>query len=91
MHPCARPARDAAECLLPVERVVSNQSSESQPDGQSKQPIYDEAVRAMARTAARIRRADTTLIDQVRARPLASIAIALAAGYVVGRLLSRRG
>ena len=74
-----------------VRMGVSNQSSESRPDGQRAQHLYDDAVRAMAKTAARIRRADTNLIDQVRARPLASVAIALAAGYVLGRLFSRRG
>lgn len=73
-----------------VNAGVSNQS-ESQPDGQKTQHLYDDAVRAMARTAARLRRADTNLIDRVRARPLAAVAIALAAGYVLGRLLSRRG
>lgn len=71
---------------------MSNQGSESRPDGQKNpQQMYDDAVRAMAKTAARIRRADTKFIDRVRERPLASVAIALAAGYLVGRLLSRRG
>jgi len=74
-----------------VKGGVSNHSSESRPDGQKTQHMYDDAVRAMAKTAARIRRADTDLIDQVRARPLAAVAIALAAGYLLGRLFSRRG
>lgn len=66
-------------------------SSETPPNGHAKPNVYDDAVRAMARTAAKIRRADASLIDQVRERPLASVAIALAAGYVLGRLLSRTG
>lgn len=70
---------------------MSDPSSETPPNGHAKAHAYDDAVRAMARTAAKLRRADESLIDQVRARPIASVMVALAAGYVLGRLLSRTG
>jgi hypothetical protein len=54
-------------------------------------PFYDPAVRAVAQTAAKLRRADETLLDRVRERPLSSAALALVAGYVIGRLFSRMG
>jgi hypothetical protein len=53
--------------------------------------FYDPAVRAVAHTAAKLRHADETLLDRVRERPLSSAALALVAGYVIGRLFSRFG
>jgi ElaB/YqjD/DUF883 family membrane-anchored ribosome-binding protein len=52
---------------------------------------YAPALRAVAHTADEIRRLDHELIERVRERPLAAVAIALAAGYVVGRVFSRWG
>ena len=49
------------------------------------------ALQVVANTAGEIRRLDKELIDKVRERPIAAVAIALAAGYVVGRIFSRWG
>jgi len=48
-------------------------------------------LQVVANTAGEIRRLDKELIDKVRERPIAAVAIALAAGYVVGRIFSRWG
>jgi ElaB/YqjD/DUF883 family membrane-anchored ribosome-binding protein len=48
-------------------------------------------MQAVAHTADELRRIDRVIVDRVRERPLAAVAIALAAGYVVGRLFSRFG
>jgi len=53
--------------------------------------VYAPALRAFAQTADNIRRVDEELIARVRERPLAAMAIAVAAGYVIGRLFSRWG
>ena len=53
--------------------------------------VYAPALRALAHTADNIRRIDEDLIERVRERPLAAMAIALAAGYVIGRIFSRWG
>lgn len=52
---------------------------------------YAPALRAVAHTAEEIRRLDHELLDRVRRRPLTAVAIALATGYVVGRVFSRWG
>jgi ElaB/YqjD/DUF883 family membrane-anchored ribosome-binding protein len=52
---------------------------------------YQPAVRAIAQTAERLREADRTLVDLVRERPLASVGVALAMGYIIGRIFSRVG
>jgi hypothetical protein len=53
--------------------------------------FYVPAVRAVAKTADQLRRVDQGLVEKVRERPLASIAVALVAGYAIGRILSRWG
>jgi hypothetical protein len=53
--------------------------------------LYDPALRAVAKTADQLRRIDQQLIERVRERPLASIAIAVVAGYAIGRIFSRWG
>ncbi len=53
--------------------------------------VYAPALRAVAHTADEIRRIDRQLIERVRERPLAAMGLALAAGYVIGRLFSRFG
>ena len=52
---------------------------------------YAPALQAVAHTAGEIRRLDRELIARVRERPLAAVAVALAAGYVIGRVFSRWG
>ena len=52
---------------------------------------YAPALQAVAHTAGEIKRLDRELVDRVRERPLAAVAIALAAGYLVGRVFSRFG
>jgi ElaB/YqjD/DUF883 family membrane-anchored ribosome-binding protein len=56
---------------------------------------YAPALRAVAQTAAdtagQIKRLDEQLIDRVRERPLVALGIAVAAGYVIGRVFSRWG
>jgi hypothetical protein len=54
-------------------------------------PKYAPALQAVAHTAGEIRRLDRELIERVRERPLAAVAIALATGYVIGRIFSRWG
>ena len=53
--------------------------------------FYDPAVHAVAEAAARITIADRKLVARARSQPLAATALALVAGYLLGRLLSRRG
>jgi hypothetical protein len=52
---------------------------------------YAPALEAVRHTAGEIRRLDQELVERVRERPLAAVAIALAAGYLVGRVFSRFG
>jgi hypothetical protein len=52
---------------------------------------YAPALQAVAHTAGEIRRIDREIIERVRERPLAAVAIALAAGYLIGRVFSRFG
>ena len=59
-------------------------------NGNSRQ-VYAPALRAVAETANQIRRYDEELVVRVRERPIAAVAVALAAGYFVGRLFSRFG
>jgi len=49
------------------------------------------ALDAVKHTAGEIRRLDREIVDRVRERPLAAVAIALAAGYLIGRVFSRFG
>jgi ElaB/YqjD/DUF883 family membrane-anchored ribosome-binding protein len=49
------------------------------------------ALEAVAKTAGQIKRLDEELIERVRERPLVAMGIALAAGYVLGRIFSRWG
>jgi hypothetical protein len=53
--------------------------------------VYAPALQAVAHTASEIRRVDQVLIQRARERPLTAVAIALATGYVVGRIFSRWG
>jgi hypothetical protein len=48
-------------------------------------------MRAVSRAADQVRRADEQLIDRVREQPIVAMAIALAAGYFIGRAFSRWG
>jgi ElaB/YqjD/DUF883 family membrane-anchored ribosome-binding protein len=52
---------------------------------------YVPALRAVAKTADEIKRIDGEIIERVRERPLVAVGIALAAGYVIGRIFSRWG
>jgi hypothetical protein len=52
---------------------------------------YAPALQAVARTADEIKRLDEQLIERVRERPLVALGVALAAGYVLGRIFSRWG
>jgi hypothetical protein len=54
-------------------------------------PKYAPALQAVAHTAGEIRRLDRELMERVRERPLTSVAIALATGYLIGRVFSRWG
>ena len=54
-----------------------------------RQKGYAPALRAVVDTADEIRKLDQELIERVRQRPLAAVAIAMAVGYVVGRVFSR--
>jgi hypothetical protein len=53
--------------------------------------FYDPARDMAARTLDQIRRADGDLITWVKRKPLAAVAVALGAGYLVGRLFTRLG
>jgi ElaB/YqjD/DUF883 family membrane-anchored ribosome-binding protein len=52
---------------------------------------YAPALRAVAETAEHLRRIDQQIIDRVRERPLVAVGLALATGYVLGRMFSRWG
>lgn len=54
-------------------------------------PKYVPALQAVAHTAGEVRRLDRELMERVRERPLASVAVALATGYLIGRIFSRWG
>jgi hypothetical protein len=60
-------------------------------NGHARHSGHSPALRAVSRTADQIRRADEELIDRVRERPLVALAIALTAGYFIGRAFSRWG
>ena len=70
--------------------MAESERTPESPNGDARK-IYRPALRAVAQTADQIRRVDHEIIERVRERPLAAMAIALAAGYVVGRLFSRWG
>jgi ElaB/YqjD/DUF883 family membrane-anchored ribosome-binding protein len=70
--------------------VTESESNHVTINGNSR-PGYAPALRAVADTANQIRRYDEELVERVRERPLVAVAVALAAGYFVGRLFSRFG
>jgi hypothetical protein len=69
--------------------VAESERSPESANGHARK--YAPALQAVANTAGEIRRLDRELIEKVRERPLAAVAIALAAGYVIGRVFSRWG
>jgi hypothetical protein len=69
--------------------VAESERGSEQHNGHSRK--YAPALQAVAHTAGEIRRLDQQLVERVRERPLAAVAIALAAGYLVGRVFSRFG
>jgi ElaB/YqjD/DUF883 family membrane-anchored ribosome-binding protein len=70
---------------------VPESEGRSESSNGHKRKGYAPAIRAVVDTAEEIRKLDHQLIERVRQRPLAAVAIALAAGYVVGRVFSRWG
>ena len=60
-------------------------------NGDARHSAYSPALRAVSRTADQIRKADDELIERVRAPPVVAMAIAVAAGYLLGRVFSRWG
>jgi ElaB/YqjD/DUF883 family membrane-anchored ribosome-binding protein len=60
-------------------------------NGHQGEKIYDSARQAIHRTAGEVRRMDRELVALVRERPLASVAVAVAAGYLIGRIFSKFG
>lgn len=56
-----------------------------------KERIYDSARHALSRTAGEVKRIDREMIEFVREKPLVAVAVALAAGYVLGRVFSKIG
>lgn len=70
--------------------MSESQSNHINTNGNSG-PVYAPALRAVSDTANQLRRYDEELLDMVRERPLAAVAIAVAAGYLVGRIFSRFG
>jgi hypothetical protein len=60
-------------------------------NGDARHSEGSPALRAISRSADQIRNADKEIIERVRERPLVAVAIALAAGYIVGRAFSRWG
>src|SRR6266699_7200962 len=67
--------------------VAESERSPESSNGHAKK--YAPALEVVANTAGEIRRLDRELVEKVRERPLAAVAIALAAGYVIGRVFSR--
>ena len=53
--------------------------------------LYLPGVEVFAKTAEQLRRFDEDVVRWVRRNPLAAVAVALGAGYVVGRVFSRWG
>ena len=60
-------------------------------NGDARHSAYSPALRAISKSADQIRKADHEIIERVRERPLVAVGIALAAGYLVGRVFSRWG
>jgi hypothetical protein len=60
-------------------------------NGDARHSDDSPALRAISRSADQIRKADQEIIDRVRERPLVAVAVALAAGYIIGRVFSRWG
>jgi ElaB/YqjD/DUF883 family membrane-anchored ribosome-binding protein len=63
--------------------------SHEQQNGESQ--FQAPALRTVADTADQLRRFNDQMVSWVRDRPLASVGIALGAGYLLGRVLSRWG
>jgi ElaB/YqjD/DUF883 family membrane-anchored ribosome-binding protein len=70
--------------------VAESERSAEHTNGDARRAIAP-ALRAVADTADQLRRFDEELIERVRQRPLAAVGIALAAGYIIGRMFSRWG
>jgi hypothetical protein len=70
--------------------LAESERSSASTNGHARK-VYAPALQAVAHTASEIRRVDQVLIERARERPLAAVAIALATGYVVGRIFSRWG
>jgi ElaB/YqjD/DUF883 family membrane-anchored ribosome-binding protein len=73
-----------------MEVIVSESERPEHTNGNSHK-TYEPALRAVAKTANQIKRLDEELIDRVREKPLVAVGVALAAGYVIGRIFSRWG
>jgi hypothetical protein len=69
---------------------VIDDENPSHTNGNSRD-FYVPAARAVAKTADELKRFDERLVARVRERPLAAVAVALVAGYAIGRIFSRWG
>ena len=72
------------------EELAVTESEHTKTNGNAKKAFVP-ALEAVAKTADQIKRLDEEIIERVRERPILAVGIALAAGYVLGRIFSRWG
>jgi ElaB/YqjD/DUF883 family membrane-anchored ribosome-binding protein len=72
------------------EELTVTESERAKTNGNASKAFVP-ALEAVAKTADQIKRFDEELIERVRERPIIAVGIALAAGYVLGRIFSRWG
>jgi ElaB/YqjD/DUF883 family membrane-anchored ribosome-binding protein len=87
-----RVGRDLRTCIeRNQEELTVTESERSAKTNGNANKAYVPALEAVAKTADQLKRLDEQVIERVRERPIMAVGIALAAGYVLGRIFSRWG
>src|SRR4051812_24315451 len=91
--PCGSDARERPRATNPTNRghMDTSESNRQHVNGETPDKRQTPSLRSLVEMADQLRRVDEELIERVRERPLVAVGIALAAGYVIGRIFSRWG